>query len=325
MQNALRTGRLSHAYILNGSRGAGKRTLARTFAAAIECESPVEEDGLIEPCGLCRSCLQIQSGNQPDVQVWPREKPPRYSVKDIRSFRPDTAIRPYASPRKIYILEDAHNLGVQAQNALLKTLEEPPSYAVFLLLSESIDNFLPTVLSRCVVIQVRPVAETEAAAWLTENRQIPAPRARLLARFSGGSIGKALLLSEDEVFPEVREKTLALLRQIPDLDASALRRAAEDLSGQDRMEEVMDLILTWLRDVLVFKNTGTGRGLIFEEEVQYIRYIAERLSYAGAGRVLEAAETAARRRSAGVNSTLTMEMLLLSIRRACVRRKDAGN
>ena len=87
----------------------------------------------------------------------------------------------------------------------------------------------------------------------------------------------------------------------------------------------MDLIMTWLRDVLVFKNTGTGRGLIFEEEVQYIRYIAERLSYAGAGRVLEAAETAARRRSAGVNSTLTMEMLLLSIRRACVRRKDAGN
>lgn len=320
MQNALRTGRLSHAYILNGSRGSGKRLLARTFSAAIQCEDPQVREGRIEPCGRCRSCLQIMSGSQPDIRIWPREHAPRYSVRDIRSFRPDVKILPYASPRKIYILEDAQNLNVQAQNALLKTLEEPPAYAVFFLLSDGIDNFLPTVLSRCVVIQVRPVAESLTADYLVRKKEIPADRARLLARFSGGSIGRALLLTEDEVFPDLKEKTLRLLREIPDLDAAALRRAAEDLTASDRTEDVLDLILTWLRDVLLYKNTGTGQGLIFEEEVQYIRVIAKRLTHAGAGRVLEAAEQAARRRSAGVNTALTMELLLLAIRRACAKK-----
>ncbi len=123
-QNALRTGSVSHAYIISGEKESGKELITRTFAAALQCDDLQERKGLLEPCGACLSCLQVQSGNQPDIIVWPRKEYPKYKVKeDIRAFLPDVQIRPYRSPWKIYILEDAETLNVQCQNALLKTLD----------------------------------------------------------------------------------------------------------------------------------------------------------------------------------------------------------
>ena len=183
LYNALRTGSVSHAYIISGDAGSGRKTIASIFAAALQCEdleieevepadppaaarkpgravaSPAGESSaasqagesaaaqpkgkylpgqpamrprtrLLEPCGKCLSCIQVQSGNQPDIITITHEKPNSISVKEIRDMRADLSIKPYANARKIYIIPDAEKLTIQAQNALLKTLEEPPEYAV---------------------------------------------------------------------------------------------------------------------------------------------------------------------------------------------------
>ena len=129
--NAVKTNTVSHAYIFNGADGIGKKTLAKTFAKAIQCE---ENTG--EPCGKCRSCLQVDGDNQPDI-IWVKhDKPASISVDDVRlQINSDILIRPYSSKYKIYIVDEAEKMTVQAQNALLKTIEEPPSYGIIILLT----------------------------------------------------------------------------------------------------------------------------------------------------------------------------------------------
>ena len=130
LKNAIATGKVSHAYIINGERFSGKEFVARVFAMALQCEKGGEE-----PCQQCHSCKQALSGNQPDIIYLTHEKPGSIGVDDIRAqINGDVAIKPYSSPYKIYIISEAEKMTVQAQNALLKTVEEPPAYAVILLL-----------------------------------------------------------------------------------------------------------------------------------------------------------------------------------------------
>ena len=152
LQNAVRTGRVSQAYLISGEKGAGKMKLALAFAAALLCAQPKQENGGPEPCGECHSCVQIQAGSHPDVVLLTNErvgaatKTGTLGVALARFVQADVSVKPYYGPYKIYIIPNAENLNQQAQNALLKTLEEPPAYAVFLLLAQNTSVFLPTVL-----------------------------------------------------------------------------------------------------------------------------------------------------------------------------------
>ena len=133
ISSAVENNRVSHAYILNGERGSGKRMLANLFAMTLLCES-----GNSEPCGKCHSCRQAESGNHPDIIRVTHEKPNSISVDDIRTQVNNTVdIKPYQGPYKVYIIPQADLMTPQAQNAILKTIEEPPAYAVFLLLTEN--------------------------------------------------------------------------------------------------------------------------------------------------------------------------------------------
>ena len=146
IQNAVTADAVSHAYILNGERGSGKKLLANLFAMSLQCQNR-DEDG--DACGKCQSCRQALNGNQPDIIRVTHEKPNTISVDDIRvQVNDDIVIRPYSSKYKIYIIADADLMSVQAQNALLKTIEEPPQYAVIMLLTENADTLLPTNRSR---------------------------------------------------------------------------------------------------------------------------------------------------------------------------------
>ena len=136
LQNALESGKISHAYIINGEKSSGKEFIAKVFAMTLQCEK-----GGKEPCQECHSCKQVLSGNQPDIIKVLHEKPNTISVEDIRTqINDDVAIKPYSSPYKIYLLEDAEKMTVQAQNALLKTLEEPPEYAVIILMTANVND-----------------------------------------------------------------------------------------------------------------------------------------------------------------------------------------
>ena len=155
IRNAVTENKVSHAYILNGERGSGKKMLANLFATTLLCE----EQGP-DPCNACHSCHQAESGNHPDIIRVTHEKPNTISVDDIRrQVNEDIQIKPYQGPYKIYIIAEADLMTVQAQNALLKTIEEPPAYAVIFLLTENAEALLPTITSRCVMLKLRNIKE----------------------------------------------------------------------------------------------------------------------------------------------------------------------
>ena len=167
LQNAIAAGKVSHAYIINGEKSSGKEFIAKVFAMALQCEKKEAE-----PCQECHSCKQALSDNHPDIIRVTHEKPNTISVDDIRAqVNNDVAIKPYSGSYKIYIINEAEKMTPQAQNAILKTLEEPPEYAVILLLTTNVNLLLPTILSRCVVLNMKPVADELVRKYLMEQLQ----------------------------------------------------------------------------------------------------------------------------------------------------------
>lgn len=168
LKNAVRLKKISHAYIFDGEEGAGKNLLAQTFAQTLQCEKGGED-----PCGVCRSCKQAVSSNQPDIIYVRHEKPGSIGVEDIREqLCGDIQIRPYSSPYKIYLIDEAEKMTVQAQNALLKTIEEPPSYGVIFLLTTNSESFLPVQL-----VQPLPFLQLNCHLTLIFLPGVPAPPA----------------------------------------------------------------------------------------------------------------------------------------------------
>ena len=322
LQNALRTGEVSHAYILNGAKGSGRHMIARSFSAALFCEDPQTVDGRVEACGQCMSCLRTASGSNPDLIFPTREKENSIGVGDIRKMRADVQVKPYSSSRKIYILEDAEKMTPAAQNALLKTLEEPPSYAVIILLADGTSAFLPTIMSRCVTLPLRPVPEKAVEKCLIERFGADENRARLCARFSGGSIGRAAQLLENEKFAALRQKTIAFMREIDNKDAAEIAVFARETAADNETQDMIDFVLTWNRDLMVCRSTKSTENLIFTDEVQYIIKAASALSWSSLQSISEAVFRARRRLFSNVNAELTLQMMLLEIRRACISRSS---
>ena len=311
LQNALSTGKVSHAYIINGERFSGKEYIAKIFAMALQCE----RDG-IEPCQECHSCRQALSDNQPDIIRVTHEKPGSIGVDDIRAqINGDITIKPYSSPRKIYIVNEAEKMTVQAQNALLKTLEEPPAYAVILLLTSNVNAFLPTILSRCVVLNMKPVADEKVKKYLMEELRVPDYKADVCVAFARGNVGKAKQLASSEDFEKVKEEALALLKYVQDMDVTEMIAAIRKISEYKLdVNDYMDILTIWYRDVLLFKATGDANHLVFREELSNIRRVAGRASYEGIEKVIRSLEKAKSRLDANVNFDLAMELLLMNMK-----------
>lgn len=311
LQTAIRMNKVSHAYIINGERSSGKEFIAQVFAMALQCEKGGEE-----PCQECHSCKQALSHNQPDIIRITHEKPNTVGVEDIRAqINNDIAIKPYSSPRKIYIMNEAEKMTVQAQNALLKTLEEPPEYAVILLLTTNADALLPTILSRCVVLNMKPVADELVKKYLMEELQIPDYKAKICVAFARGNIGKAKMLASSEEFDNIREEAVTLLKYIDEMEISEITAAIKKiLEYKIDVNDYLDILAVWYRDVLLFKATNDVNHLIFKEEIQYIRKVANRSAYEGIEKIIDAMEKAKNRLNANVNFELTMELLLLTIK-----------
>lgn len=310
LQNAISLNKVSHAYIINGERSSGKEFVAKVFAAALQCEK-----GQAEPCLECHSCKQALSGNQPDIIFVSHEKPNTISVEDIRAqINNDIVIKPYSSPRKIYIINEGEKMTVQAQNALLKTLEEPPEYAVILVLTSNVDTLLPTVLSRCVVLNMKPVPDNKVKKFLMEELEIPDYKANICVAFARGNIGKAKMLATSEEFDKVKEEAITLVKYINDMDLSEIVKAIKKISEYKfDVTDYLDILSVWYRDVLLFKATKDANSLIFKDEIQSIRKTADRSTYEGIEAIVKALQQAKRRLEANVNFDLTMELLLLTI------------
>lgn len=310
LQNAISINKVSHAYIINGERSSGKEFIAKVFAMTLQCEK-----GGTEACGECHSCKQAQSGNQPDIIFVSHDKPNTIGVEDIRTqINNDISIKPYSSPYKVYIMNEGEKMTVQAQNALLKTLEEPPEYAVILILTANVDTLLPTVLSRCVVLNMKPVPDKQVKQYLMEELKIPDYKANICVAFARGNIGKAKMLATSEEFEKVKEEAITLVKYINDMEISEIVKAIKKISEYKfDVTDYLDILSVWYRDVLLFKATKDANSLIFRDELQYIRRVADRSTYEGIEIIVKALQQAKKRLDANVNFDLTMELLLLTI------------
>ena len=313
IQNAVKADKISHAYILNGEKGSGKKLLARLFAMSLQCQNP-QEDG--EGCGQCQSCKQTVSGNQPDIIRVIHEKPNSISVEDIREqINHDIVIKPYSSKYKIYIVPEADLMTVQAQNALLKTLEEPPAYGVIILLTENAEVLLPTIRSRCVMLKLRNVKDALVRKYLMEQLQIPDYKADVCVAFAQGNLGKAIMLAESEYFNEIKEETIHLMKYIDEMELHEIVAAIKRMSAYKmEIHDYLDIMAVWYRDVLLYKATQSPERLVFSDQLKFIKERAKKSSYEGIEKILESLETAKARMKANVNFELLMELLLLTIK-----------
>lgn len=311
LQNAIKTDKVSHAYILDGPDMSGKKMIADAFSMTLECEKKGTE-----PCMECHSCKQALGKNQPDIIYLQHEKPNTISVDDIRSqINNDIWVKPYSSPYKVYIVDEAEKMNVQAQNALLKTIEEPPAYAVILLLTNNAEIFLPTILSRCVRLSLKAVPDEKIKAYLMENYEVPDYKADVCVAFAQGNVGKAIELAESEDFNEIKNSALQLIKRLDDIELYEMTEAVKQISNYKlQINDYFDLIMIWYRDVLLYKATADVNKLIFKEEVYEIKKEASRSSYGGIENILEALEKAKIRLNANVNFDLVIELLLLTIK-----------
>ena len=310
-KKAIAVHKVSHAYILAGEAGMGRKSLANAFALTLLCEK-----GQTEPCLECHACKQVLSGNHPDLIYVTHEKPASIGVDDIREQINDTIqIRPYSANYKIYIVDEAEKMTVQAQNALLKTIEEPPSYAVIILITTNQEAFLPTILSRCVQMKLKPLKDFTIKSYLTQNLHIAEKDADICAAFARGNLGKAIHLASSDEFKELFQKVMVLVKNVGTMDISMLLDCIREMKEQNfDIGEVLDLMQLWYRDVLMFKVTKDMNLLIFKDEYKMINETGEKVDYAGLEAILAAIDTARTRLNANVNMELAMELLLLTMK-----------
>ncbi len=311
LETACTSGTPGHAYVIVGDRYSGKEYIAKIFAQALQCEN-----GTDRPCGICASCKQAAAGNHPDIIRVSHEKPNSIGVDDVRNqIVNDMVIKPYNGKYKIYIINEGEKMTVQTQNALLKTLEEPPAYGIILILTTNENSLLQTILSRATVLHMKPVADKLVKKYLQENVKVPSYKADICVAFARGNIGKAKLLASSEEFENIRDEALSLLRNISSMDDAEIIANMKRI-GEYKLEigEYLDIIAVWYRDILMYKATRDVDSIIFKEEMDQITRVSDRCEYEGIEEILNALETAKLRIRANVNFDLTMELLLMTIR-----------
>ena len=308
LQAAIRDKKPFHAYIFQGDEGVGKEAMARTFAAGLQGQGGPEN-----PCKECASCRQMESGNQPDV-IWVSREKTSLGVDEIREQLCNTMdIKPFSSPYKIYLVPEAEKMTEAAQNALLKTIEEPPEYGVVSLMTSSSTALLPTIQSRCLTLEFRPLSTSTVEAFLREQCQVPDYLAKASAAFAQGNIGKAVRYAKSEDFIERKDQILSLLRGVEQMDLSEMLAVIKELgTRRDEVRDYIDLMVLWYRDVLIFKATKNVNQLLFQEEASHISREASHRSYEKLEEILQAFEKAKVRLRANVSFDVTMELMLLT-------------
>lgn len=267
LQDELEDGRVQHAYLFLGKDGVGKKALALELTKAILCE---KKD--IDSCGSCLACRKIDHSNHPDLGVLTVEEGRSIKIDQIRSLQKDIAYKPYESQKRIYIIEDADKMTPEAANCLLKTLEEPPGYAVIILLAEEIDRLLPTVISRCQEIQLRTIPENMIKRELI-NTGYKEDLAEILARLADGSLGTAFKLAEDEDFFDNRTRILKILCNLPEMNSFNIFKNVDFLMDILKNKDdfpLFHLILSWYRDIILY-NQGYKEKLVNTDYIERLQ------------------------------------------------------
>ena len=307
LRAAAKRGALSHALIFSGS---GDRvSAARYAAAAMECTAESK------PCLACPACRKVMQDIHPDVTFVRDAEHKELSIDTVRAMRADAFIRPNEGRKKVYILPRGQDLGAPSQNALLKTIEEPPAYAVVMLLADNPDALLPTISSRCVQLNLKPVGDQLVKDYLMNEMHVPDYQAEVDASLAQGNIGKAERIARSPEYEETLENALRMAKYADSMPLYEIVETIKKLTAEkDNIDDYFDIFSLWFRDVLLFKATKEVDSLVFKQELNGIRERANKSSYEGLEKIIEAIQKARARLNANVNFDLTMELMFLTMK-----------
>jgi DNA polymerase-3 subunit delta' len=317
LKSALRHGRLAHAYLFHGEAAIGKRLTATRLAQALNCEQPGTSDAQ-DSCGLCRSCLQIEARTYPDYVVLEPNREsatPQIKIEQVRDLDHLFIYRPLVSQRKICVIDDADRLTIGAANALLKTLEEPPGYGLFLLISSRPHALPITIRSRCQSLRFTPPAQTQVEAALILKREIPPAEARFLALFTEGRIGDALTIDLATVRARQRE-CLDLVAPSALKSTAAILTSAETLAKADRGAEILSWLTRWIRDLVIVIAGGSRDQLLNLDQLDQLEDYARRADLDLLLDLLRTIEDTEQQATRHPNLHMALETTLLRLRDA---------
>lgn len=313
LKNSIVHNRVSHAYIISGYEGVGKTLIAETFAKVLQCET-----GGTDACCNCRSCRSFESGNNPDIiYVTPSKKSKTKSigVNDIREqVIEQVSIKPYEFRYKIFLIENADSMTIEAQNSFLKTLEEPPEYAIFLLMARNVEKFLPTILSRCVNVKIRPLSNGLVSDYILKNTDVKEERVELITEYAQGSIGKALTLSNSKEFMEMRECVTQTLVGLYGKNEFYATKAVDKIDEYKNEKNLIDLMYLWYRDILSAKVLKDDKYIIQKDKKDIIFKEAGKYSVECIIDKANACLEAKNQILKNVNFRLCMEVLLMKLK-----------
>jgi DNA polymerase-3 subunit delta' len=303
-------GTTRHAYLFSGPPGLGRRTLALRFAQALNCPTPLEA-GI--PCGVCRDCKQIEAMRQADLTIVQSDSAGGIlKVDQIREARKTLILKPYMSKYRVALFLRFHEANDNAANALLKTLEEAPSYAVLILTADTPEQLLPTILSRCEVLRLRPLS-VEMVQRELERRAVENSRARLIAHISGGRMGYAIRLIENDSLLEWREERLDdLLKLLPASRVEKFAYADKLARDKDSMRQTITFWLSYWRDVML-RTAQAETPLVNVDRNVEIEDLAGRMDLSSARTVVGGLENALEKLERNVNPRLLAEVLLMDL------------
>ena len=303
-------GTTRHAYLFAGPPGLGRRSLALRFAQALNCQTPIDA-GI--PCGQCRDCKQIEAMQYPDLSVVQADSEGgTLKVDQIRDARHSLTLKPYVANYRVALFLRFQQANDNAANALLKTLEEAPSYAVLILTADNPEQLLPTIVSRCEVLRLRPL-NIEAVQKELENRGLEIGQAKLIAHISGGRFGYALRLIENDSLLEKRDQRLNdLLTLIPASRVEKFAYADKLAKDKDSMRQAILIWLSYWRDVML-RTARAESPLVNVDRNMEIEDLADRMDLSSARRVVSSLEYTLEKMERNVNSRMLAEILLLDL------------
>ena len=298
---------VSHSYLFQGEDGLGKKMVAYVFAKTLLCKEQKEE-----PCNRCVSCVKFHSHNHPDF--FPIE-PDKGLIKkgQIEEMIKSVSILPFESKRKVFIIDDSHKMNQEGKNALLKTLEEPPSYITIILISSSPNNLLPTILSRCQSVKFYPVKPIEIEDYLIRLYNKSIEEASFVSNFTKGSVGKSIELSTSDKFFQMRDQLIKILDSLIKGDKTKAFSSIPFFNeNRDNIEEIIDIILYWFRDLLIYKEIGESHLIINKDKLEYLSSQSF-VDFNSINDIIEKVEETKDNIRRNVNYQLSIETMLLCI------------
>ncbi|MEW6381415.1 MAG: DNA polymerase III subunit delta' [bacterium] len=310
LQVSLLKGAISHAYIFTGPDGVGKKLTAFGLAKAVNC---LQRKG--DYCGLCDSCRRIDKGIHPDLFLVEPDGV-TLKVEQFRDLQAAIRYRPYLARRKVCIIDQADRMSASAANSMLKTLEEPPADMLLILVTGSLDKILPTIRSRCRIVQFSPLPNHDLERLIAERMALPPDTARLVAHLAGGSLGKAQTLDVAGL-QEKREEIFHLLESLgSSAGIEVLFSQAKKLADNkdpDSLQQLLDLWIYWYYDLWKYKITRDGDSLINNDRIENIHQQSRTLPIRQIEKNLHQIEETCAALQRNVNKQLALETMMMRL------------